>query len=274
MATFLLTWKPEKWTWKELPDFVDRLEQGKMVEFPWSTGNQTQVSPGDRFFLLKQGNPPRGIIGSGVAISHVDQGKHWDDDRDAIGRLANRVNIRFETLIDPNRNPNALLSVEELRHGHLLEVNWQPQASGTQIKSDEAARELELRWWSHWTRFTGENRPDELPDVTRFAEGAVRSVYVDRYERNAKARRACIEHYGSTCVVCGFDFEGAYGERGAGFIEVHHLKPLAEVREEYEVDPIRDLRPVCCNCHAMIHRGDPMLTPEELKGCLLKSGTC
>ena len=34
---------------------------------------------------------------------------------------------------------------------------------------------------------------------------------------------------------------------------VHHLTPLSEIEEEYEVDPINDLRPVCPNCHAIIH---------------------
>ena len=49
--------------------------------------------------------------------------------------------------------------------------------------------------------------------------------------------------------------------------EVHHIKPLSEINEEYEVDPINDLIPVCPNCHAMLHRqqnGIPM-TVERLK---------
>ena len=55
-----------------------------------------------------------------------------------------------------------------------------------------------------------------------------------------------------------------YGERGVGFIHVHHLKPLSEISKEYEVDPIGDLRPLCPNCHAMIHRR-PEMGIEELK---------
>ena len=52
---------------------------------------------------------------------------------------------------------------------------------------------------------------------------------------------------------------------GAAYIHVHHLKPLATIGSEYEVDPIRDLRPICPNCHAMIHKREPPYTIEEMK---------
>ena len=78
----------------------------------------------------------------------------------------------------------------------------------------------------------------------------------------------CIDHYGPTCVVCGFNFEAVYGELGKGYIHVHHLVPLSEVDAEYKVDPIKDLRPVCPNCHAMIHREVPAKSIDEIKEIL------
>ena len=70
------------------------------------------------------------------------------------------------------------------------------------------------------------------------------------------ARKKCIEHYGAKCAVsnCGFDFEKLYGDIGKGFIHVHHLTQLSDIGQGYEVDPIKDLRPVCPNCHAMLHQ--------------------
>lgn len=62
-------------------------------------------------------------------------------------------------------------------------------------------------------------------------------------------------------------FDETYGMFAKDFIHVHHIKPLSEINEEYEVDPINDLIPVCPNCHAMLHRqqnGIPM-TVERLK---------
>ncbi|MBI5828635.1 MAG: HNH endonuclease [Chloroflexi bacterium] len=96
-------------------------------------------------------------------------------------------------------------------------------------------------------------------------EGAKKQVTVNAYERNPKARTACIAKYGSKCAVCEFDFEKHYGEIGSGYIHVHHLKPLASVSEKYEVDPIEDLRPVCPNCHAMLHKKEPPYSIEELQ---------
>jgi 5-methylcytosine-specific restriction protein A len=97
--------------------------------------------------------------------------------------------------------------------------------------------------------------PEEIREPGLFVEGASHQVTVNAYERNPAARAACIAHYGSTCVVCGFNFGAVYGPLGKGFIHVHHLKPLAEISGRYEVDPITDLRPVCPNCHAIIHLG-------------------
>jgi hypothetical protein len=110
--------------------------------------------------------------------------------------------------------------------------------------------------------------PDEISQPETFFEGATRTVSVNVYERDRKARTACIAHYGTVCSVCGLDFVKRYGKIGEGFIHVHHLKPLSEVGEGYRVHPIDDLRPVCPNCHGMIHRKTPCLTIKLLKAML------
>ena len=84
-------------------------------------------------------------------------------------------------------------------------------------------------------------------------EGAMRDILSNKYERNLKARSRCIAYYGTTCQVCGFDFGAVYGEEFAGKIEVHHRKPLSEIKEDYVVDPVKDLIPVCPNCHLVLH---------------------
>lgn len=57
----------------------------------------------------------------------------------------------------------------------------------------------------------------------------------------------------------------AYVQRFAGKIEVHHEKPLKEVGEAYQVDQIHELIPVYPNCHMILHLGDLVFTPEEVK---------
>ena len=78
-------------------------------------------------------------------------------------------------------------------------------------------------------------------------------------------------HYGYKCSVCDFDFEAVYGAIGEKYIHVHHVVPLAEIRKEYVLDPIKDLIPVCANCHAIIHRSRPALTVEQLKQHLVQN---
>src|SRR5690606_21179175 len=58
-------------------------------------------------------------------------------------------------------------------------------------------------------------------------EGAAKRISVNAYERNPVARRRCIEHHGTNCVVCGFSFGKTYGPIADGVIHVHHLRPLA-----------------------------------------------
>lgn len=50
---------------------------------------------------------------------------------------------------------------------------------------------------------------------------------------------------------------------------MHHVVDLASIDEEYEVDPIEDLRPVCPNCHAMLHKKKPAYSIEMLKSLIL-----
>lgn len=110
--------------------------------------------------------------------------------------------------------------------------------------------------------------PDEVNDTQILTEGSVRQVTVNAYERNNQGRKICIKYYDINCYVCGVNFEKIYGEIGQEFIHVHHLIPLSEINQEYEIDPIQDLRPVCPNCHAMIHRKNPPYTIEEIKNML------
>ena len=113
--------------------------------------------------------------------------------------------------------------------------------------------------------------PDEVPPG-KYAEGAVSTVRVNRFERVAGARDACLEHYGYQCSVCGVLLEDLYGEAAKALIHVHHLVPLSQVRAAHTVDPVKDLRPVCPNCHAVIHRAEPPYQIEEVRGWLRQQG--
>ena len=86
------------------------------------------------------------------------------------------------------------------------------------------------------------------------------------YERKSSLRKAAISIHGTKCMVCGFDFGEIYGDVGEGFIEVHHLFPLSDKKEEVAIDIKTDLACVCSNCHSMFHRKrDVILSIEDLR---------
>jgi len=106
--------------------------------------------------------------------------------------------------------------------------------------------------------------PDEIEDNNLY-EGTKKQIIVNAYERNTKARKECLEYYGYQCKICNFNFEKAYGEIGKDFIHVHHIVDISTIGENYKIKPIKDLIPVCPNCHAMLHKRKPAYSPDEIK---------
>ncbi|MCK1580665.1 HNH endonuclease [Bradyrhizobium sp. 168] len=110
--------------------------------------------------------------------------------------------------------------------------------------------------------------PEEIPGDQKFEEGAAVQSLINRYERDPAARQKCITHHGPVCVVCGLSLADRYGPEVYGLIHVHHLTPLASVGKRAAMDPVRDLRPVCPNCHAVIHSTRPPRTIDQVKKML------
>ncbi len=100
-------------------------------------------------------------------------------------------------------------------------------------------------------------------------EGACIKVTVNKYERSPVNRAVCIAAHGTVCHVCGFDFGKFYGQLGKGYIEVHHRIPVSKMGASYVIDPIRDLVPLCSNCHSAVHRSDPPIELEALRSIVV-----
>jgi predicted HNH restriction endonuclease len=115
--------------------------------------------------------------------------------------------------------------------------------------------------------------PEEVLDDREFEEGAAIRILVNRYERDPAAREKCITHYGPVCIACGVSMADRYGPEANGLIHVHHLTPLASAGRKRAVDPVRDLRPVCPNCHAVIHSTRTPRTIDQVKKMIRKSTT-
>lgn len=188
------------------------------------------------------------------------------------------------------KNTSSALNLEMGRWGKRLvkkyPIKYSVRANGTERKWDlffDGWSENKLFIWQikkelvealEETKLTGEQRYAEELNIEGYAkitEGLKKIITVNSYERNPKARQRCISYYGCICQICGFDFEKMYGDIGKDFIHVHHLTMVSEIGLEYEVNPIKDLIPVCPNCHAMIHKKEPPFTINEMKGLISKN---
>lgn len=267
---YLFVWNPNKWReWTDpnnepyIENNIEELKSTGKVTIKWSCRSHKSIRPGDRAFLVKVGSAPKGIFASGKVASEPFLSPHWSGEEKDVPRVL----IEFDVLLNPDKDP--ILTIEKLDTGNLSKQTWTPQSSGILIRS-EVVDELEEEWFEFLrTQDIRYNPFIETLDATKtFVEGASTQVLQTRYERNIQARKECLKYYGYSCTVCNFNFEKYYGGIGYQFIHVHHLTPLATATPKNKVNPIEDLRPVCPNCHAMLHKDNPPLTIEELKSYL------
>lgn len=118
------------------------------------------------------------------------------------------------------------------------------------------------------------DEPDDEVDY----EGAEGSLVVKLHlvrERNAKLvrdkRAQLIKTTGRLeCECCRFDFSAAYGELGKGFVEIHHINPVA-LSHPGRVTKLSELVAVCSNCHRMLHR-QGLISIAVLQGLMAGQG--
>jgi predicted HNH restriction endonuclease len=164
----------------------------------------------------------------------------------------------------------------EIRLGSYIDPDWRVFVTWRDgddvdpiwiLRENKLLPPLDARQGSLFADSDGPN--EELPSTAGpLFEGAAYAIEATVYERNRDTRQHCLTHYGVRCFVCGFDFGTVYGPAAEGFIHVHHIVPISAIGEEYIVDPIADLRPLCPNCHAVAHLRTPPFSVDEIKALL------
>lgn len=210
------------------------------------------LGAGDRAFLRQRHE--RGVVASGSFTSEIFFGQHWED----LPREMAYAEVQWDVLLPIEDG----LPVADLKR-FVPGVTWDRlQGSGVLVRPADGAA-IKTAWAEHVSD-TPYRTPEEIPPGT-YEEGGVTRTVVNRYERDRAARAACIQYHGTTCVVCGFNFEHAYGPLGQNLIHAHHLKEISTFGPGYKIDPVKEMRPLCANCHSMVHRTRPALTLEQLK---------
>lgn len=261
MATYLLTWNPQRFDWFDIDEEIAELEEDGWLDGSWTCGHNKSMQPRDRFYLIRLGYRTlnKGIVGSGVITSEPYLGEHWEDEAVESSAKVMFVDVRFDALL--NAEIEKVLGIDILKSDPILsQMHWSSQTSGIRIP-EPVAEELQKRWSAFLEVGFLSPQREELGLI----DGVMKEIRVTTYERNATARRQCIEIHGSACAICGFDFARVYGSVGANFIHVHHIMPLADAGGAHQVNPAVDLIPVCPNCHAIIHRRTPCYSIEEMR---------
>jgi 5-methylcytosine-specific restriction protein A len=254
MTHYLFTWNFRR------PDVENKARElaekcaikGK-VRTNFSVGNTRKIKRNDIAFMLRQGREPRGIIATGVVWSKEPNiAAHWQEKR----KKASYVDIDWTNFaVEP------LIGTAELQR-RFRKVYWHPRASGISLP-DQIGKSLALEFKKQLTR-GWKVTPTASETVS---EGAVRRVERNAYERSPKARQQCVAYYGPRCFVCQMTFDEKYGPKARGLIHLHHLAQIYGKRR-HKTNPIRDLRPLCPNCHLVIHRKEPPYSIRQVKQML------
>lgn len=94
----------------------------------------------------------------------------------------------------------------------------------------------------------------DLPPPSMLEDGTKFRLH-KRIERNSRLVKLVKQSKPSSCEICGIDFGVLYGDLGTGYIEAHHLRPVASLKgTKAELDPVKDFAVLCSNCHRMVHK--------------------
>ena len=255
-------------------------------------GRAEFAGSGTEAWLVLQGRHGRGLIGHGVIVSERPASRLPEPDApepdapapeapapeapapdspapDAgiTGPAGTRLYVRvaFDALLPAgDQIPPGVLKEA------IPDIDWDA-LHGSGLAVEPSVEPVLRGLWDEFGPRPGADPTQPLPGTVPAA--AVSRVEVNRYEHSPDARRACIAHHGTSCAVCGFSFEIAYGEIGKDFIPVHHLVPMSQLGSHYELDPVTDLVPLCANCHAMAHHGvSTPRTVAELRRIMAAAG--
>jgi hypothetical protein len=171
MTAFLLIWSPRKWPWPELPHVAKRVAAGVAVTDVWGCGFARGILPGDRVFLHRVAQEPKGVFGSG----YVTRAPYEVPDASTKRGYRLCIDFVYDWLVDAH---DAVVISREMLRAHPFSVQtWDAQSSGTVIKPI-AEGALEKRW----RELTGRR----TPHVIEASPGPTRSSKVTAHAAAAR----------------------------------------------------------------------------------------
>lgn len=236
---------PNRYLWVSRREYLESHNFTVGSEGSWSCAKTTRKL--DQVIMYEAG--AKRFLWVGTALSNAGPDDAWDWTCD----------YRVERVFDPPVELSELTRLVRIRRWVAYRAHFQrrtyavPNYIWNQIKPGRNGRLLGR-----------EETAKRVRSQEKFEEGFEREIKSNRRERSQSLVRAAKEHYGSICTACGFSFLTAYGAHGDGFIEIHHVQPVAKMKPN-QPTRLSDVVPVCSNCHRMLHRGRMVLSVKSLK---------
>lgn len=215
---YMLLWNPKQYEWPDQDRLaiLDATLHGHREVERWSIfANSTKVKDGDRIFMRKTGDHPRGIIASGQVVGTPFKDGHWGDE---AKKPAIYIEVIWDAMVEPN-DVFDLLGVAE----RYPSATWTAPGGGARIPA-EARGTLEQEWASHVETTVGTytSSPTGAPSHADEIERGYGLALV-KVRRHQKAFRDLLLH--ELPPIC--EYEGC-GITSLAILEAAHIKPDSE----------------------------------------------
>jgi hypothetical protein len=163
--------------------------------------------------------------------------------------------------------------------GKFDQLNLQLVSQATEDIIAPESRKEDIWWLNLYCKLENEQQKDYLffADILLSLiflllpyemEGSIEGTSTEEtskfYERSKVNRALCLAFHGYDCKACGINMRRTYTDLNNDFIHVHHLNPVASAGVK-RPDPIKDMIPLCPNCHSVAHLRNPPYQLSELK---------
>ncbi len=195
----LLTWKESGWPHANLIRMRNAFEKQGYVDETWRIHAHRKAKIGDRVWLLRQGNGPKGIFGKGTITGPTALGDTGNGKRQMMAP------VRFSAFTDPEEE---LLLDEANTRTIISETQLRAQASGDPLTAEQsAALERLVPGESKPVPLIGPNQGDDSPfDPTGIIDARERISQTIAQRRGQKVfRDTLIAAYDGRCAITGCD---------------------------------------------------------------------
>jgi hypothetical protein len=152
VTAFLLTWKESGWPHENIVRMANQCKTLGYVEEPWRIAASKMARRGDRVWVLRQGQGPKGIFGVGCISAEPAPGPAGN------GKTQMMAPSRFTAFVDPRQE----MLIDEAAVAAILRPNQiRAQASGYPVDDEQSAaleklfaerQSVEENSGSHWTK--------------------------------------------------------------------------------------------------------------------------